>query len=707
MRAIPLIALVAGAAALAGCFGLAATQDSRDESALDVKLQRTLDEQERLLEGEFERTADIAQFMAANSAFSDWYEVPRNRATQREAQATLARLGRIYGARAGAISFVDRSGYENARVVHGRVARTWELSSVENRAPYFTPTMALAPGQVHVTRPYVSPHTGEWIFAAATRIPEGARDAIVRVELSLESLRGDMQALAGDAHVTVVDTRTDAVVLETGRPRATASGRRAAYIASVLKDTRNAGVVRDEHTRASFLRVATGRTNANSWVVIVASERPPALGLQSFGSTAVTLLVAGLLLVALAFAAVRRDRREAADRIAIAMAARDDAERRSRTDALTDLLNRRGMSERLQVELDRARREGSPPGLLLVDVDRFKEVNDRFGHASGDAVLVEVGARIAGALRSYDAVSRWGGEEFVVLVSRHVSQHELRACAERVRNAVSDRPIVLDEVVVDVTVSVGGAAAGQGRWSVEALADAADRAMYAAKRAGRDRVCLYGDPDVRDPDAEEPEAMRIAQALALSASVREGVPELHCQQVADLAAATAAELGMPEAAIQRARLGGWLHDVGKVAIPDAILAYPGALDEEQWRVMRSHAEIGEQIVARVPGLRDAAQAVRHHHERWDGAGTRTAWPARRSPWRPASWPPPTPTRRSPPTVRTPASATATRPSRSCAPPAGRTSTARWSRRSCGPWPRPTRPSWPGSRPPTPTDRAAG
>ena len=75
-------------------------------------------------------------------------------------------------------------------------------------------------------------------------------------------------------------------------------------------------------------------------------------------------------------------------------------------------------------------------------------------------MLVEVGARLAGALRSYDTVARWGGEEFVVLVSRHVSQHELRACAERVRAAVSDRPIVLDDASVEVTVSVGGAAAG-------------------------------------------------------------------------------------------------------------------------------------------------------------------------------------------------------------------------------------------------------
>jgi putative nucleotidyltransferase with HDIG domain len=125
---------------------------------------------------------------------------------------------------------------------------------------------------------------------------------------------------------------------------------------------------------------------------------------------------------------------------------------------------------------------------------------------------------------------------------------------------------------------------------------------------------------VEDFVAEEPEALRLAQALALSAAIREGMPEQHSQQVADLSGAIAEALGLPEAVVMRCRVGGWLHDIGKVAIPDSVLVKPGPLSDDEWVTMRTHAEIGEQLIRRVAGLSDAAAAVRHHHERWDGSG---------------------------------------------------------------------------------------
>jgi HD-GYP domain-containing protein (c-di-GMP phosphodiesterase class II) len=90
--------------------------------------------------------------------------------------------------------------------------------------------------------------------------------------------------------------------------------------------------------------------------------------------------------------------------------------------------------------------------------------------------------------------------------------------------------------------------------------------------------------------------------------------------VAELAASIAAAVGLPEAVVMRCRLAGWLHDLGKIAIPDAILTKAGPLDESEWAVMRTHAEIGESILRRIAGLSDAAAAVRHHHERFDGSG---------------------------------------------------------------------------------------
>jgi putative nucleotidyltransferase with HDIG domain len=196
----------------------------------------------------------------------------------------------------------------------------------------------------------------------------------------------------------------------------------------------------------------------------------------------------------------------------------------------------------------------------------------------------------------------------------------LRRLAEAVRHAVGAGPIVVGSEAIEVTISGGAARAGLGRFTVEALVDAADRALYSAKRRGRDRVRLHGELTDSDFLLEEPDAIRIAEAMSRSASVREGVPDLHCVQVADLAARVAHQLGLGAAGVLRCRLGGWLHDVGKVAIPDRVLSKPGPLDDDEWAVMRTHAAIGSEIVGRIPGLAEAAPIVRHHHERWGGGG---------------------------------------------------------------------------------------
>ena len=98
------------------------------------------------------------------------------------------------------------------------------------------------------------------------------------------------------------------------------------------------------------------------------------------------------------------------------------------------------------------------------------------------------------------------------------------------------------------------------------------------------------------------------------------MPELHCAQVADLAGRIAIRLDLPAATVLRCRLAGWLHDVGKIAIPDRVLAKPGPLTAAEWHVMITHAAFGADLVARTPGIAESASAVRHHHERWDGEG---------------------------------------------------------------------------------------
>jgi diguanylate cyclase (GGDEF)-like protein/putative nucleotidyltransferase with HDIG domain/PAS domain S-box-containing protein len=296
----------------------------------------------------------------------------------------------------------------------------------------------------------------------------------------------------------------------------------------------------------------------------------------------------------------------------------------SRTDALTGLWNRRHFADLLDRALRCAREDDETPGLLLVDVDHFKHVNDGYGHLTGDAVLIAIAERLRGALRNTgeregDVIARWGWEEFIVLAPGLDSTSDLREIGERLRRAVAAEPVRDGGHAIEPTVSVGGVLVDPA-CSADVLVDRADRALYAAKRHGRDRTRLFTDLTADDHAMEEPEAIRIAQALSLTASAREGMPELHCEQVADLAGALASVLRLPADMVLRCRLGGWLHDIGKVSIPDRILAKPGALDPAEWQVMRTHAEIGEQIIRRIGAVSVACGAVRNHHERIDGHG---------------------------------------------------------------------------------------
>ncbi len=302
-------------------------------------------------------------------------------------------------------------------------------------------------------------------------------------------------------------------------------------------------------------------------------------------------------------------------------AAHREAEHRARTDALTGVANRRHLGEVLATELGRTRAGARPPAVLLLDIDHFKRINDTYGHAAGDAVLVAVARRVAGSVRTSDTTARWGGEEFCVLLQGVDDDTALREIAEGVRLRIESEPVLVEGLEIAVTASVGAARATADLLDADDLVDAADRALYAAKRRGRNQVRLYSDWRFEDFVAEDPEAVRIAEALSLTASLREGASSLHPMQVADLAMRTA----------ERARRA----DARDPALPSGRLAArrrqgrdprrasstrPATLAPEERVLLQQHPEIGAEIIQRVAGLKEAVRAVRHHHERWDGAG---------------------------------------------------------------------------------------
>ena len=159
-------------------------------------------------------------------------------------------------------------------------------------------------------------------------------------------------------------------------------------------------------------------------------------------------------------------------------------------DALTGVWNRRRIIEVLEMELARAVREHRSVGILLADFDHFKQVNDTHGHLVGDRLLKEAAQRIRASLRSYNALGRYGGEEFLVVLPGCDARDTL-SVAERVRSALAETPVQIPEGAMSITVSLGATVVGPGQpTGVDRVLQAADRALYQAKENGRNCVVL-------------------------------------------------------------------------------------------------------------------------------------------------------------------------------------------------------------------------
>jgi len=166
------------------------------------------------------------------------------------------------------------------------------------------------------------------------------------------------------------------------------------------------------------------------------------------------------------------------------------AEQQARTDDLTGLRNRRDFAERLERHLTRAAYDQRPIGLLLIDIDFFKQINDWHGHGAGDQLLTAFAGRLRESTRADDLIARWGGEEFVVLLTDLGSGNVLAERAEQIRRAIASTPFIVAGQAIGVRVSIGAARSSVALSTSDALLAAADGAMYEAKRAGRDRVSV-------------------------------------------------------------------------------------------------------------------------------------------------------------------------------------------------------------------------
>ena len=262
------------------------------------------------------------------------------------------------------------------------------------------------------------------------------------------------------------------------------------------------------------------------------------------------------------------------------------------TDELTGLGNRRRLTEDLESGLRDATPE-RPLLLMLFDLNGFKAYNDTYGHPAGDGLLARLGVSLAEAVEGHGSAYRMGGDEFCVLAT---GRHDEIAAAARA--ALSERGDGFD-----ISAALGSAVLDRPDGDAADALRIADRRMYAEKNGrrasagGQSTAVLLKVLAERNPDLGE-----------------------HVDGVAALAEQTARVLGMGDDQRTAVRQAANLHDIGKAAVPDAILEKPGPLDEHEWAFMRRHTIIGERIMQAAPALSAAAPLVRSSHENFDGTG---------------------------------------------------------------------------------------
>jgi diguanylate cyclase (GGDEF)-like protein len=304
-------------------------------------------------------------------------------------------------------------------------------------------------------------------------------------------------------------------------------------------------------------------------------------------------------------------------------------------DKLTGVSNRQNLLAGLIDEVERANRYQRKLSVAFVDIDHFKAVNDTYGHAVGDVVLRGVAQTLQANLRATDEVGRYGGEEFMLILTE-TDVEEGAILTEKLRNLVARQTFAAAPGQdLSVTISIGIAGGLGGALRFDTLVRDADAAMYSAKSLGRNQTYIFAEPneDARVPRApisaagralafEVGRAARDAATASLTSAISP-LPHYRGQPsalIATIVVAMAQNLDLPDNEVERIRTAALLHDLGKVAVPGEILDKPAALTSAEWRTVVQHPRIGQVILEQAAALKDAVPIILHHHERYSGHG---------------------------------------------------------------------------------------
>ena len=330
-------------------------------------------------------------------------------------------------------------------------------------------------------------------------------------------------------------------------------------------------------------------------------------------------------------------------------------QQQSITDGLTGIKTRRFFWEALSSEWKRASRSGRPFSVVLIDLDKFKEVNDSLGHLEGDLVLARVGRLLEQKCRQSNVVARYGGDEFIILMPE-TGIEQAQVLAERLRLWLATDPMLEEH---QITGSFGVASFPVHGFSMEDLIRVADTGMYVAKHAGGNRVSTsdafgegsavprhlvsgyiegflqreHNGPEHLEElistlrklcggeDGADQRTMKEAiEALARAAELRDHNAAGHGEQCGHYAGMIARGLNLSAQEVEDATFAGRVHDLGKLFIPEQILNKPGALTEDEFAVINTHPQVGAEVLRAIPEIDRVAQAIESHHEAFDGSG---------------------------------------------------------------------------------------
>ncbi len=264
-------------------------------------------------------------------------------------------------------------------------------------------------------------------------------------------------------------------------------------------------------------------------------------------------------------------------------------------DVLTELYNRRFYEEKILIINTE---ENLPISIIMGDVNGLKLVNDTFGHDYGDKLLKQAAAAIQRACSVNDFVARWGGDEFIILLPKTKSEE-----AEEIIKKIKENYSQTKFKSIDISISFG--------WDTK---ENMDKEIAVILKNAED--CMYRNKTL------ENESVRSKMIKTIINTLHEKNPaeERHSKRVSELCQEIGDKIGLSDIEIRKIKIGGLLHDIGKIAIAEGILNKPGKLTEQEWNEIKRHPAIGYRLLSSSHEMLELAESVLYHHEKWDGTG---------------------------------------------------------------------------------------